>query len=204
MNEDLKKIHKRIIDISYRNKASHISSCLTASNIIYNIKQENDLFILSSGHAFLGLACVLEWKYGFDAEDLFLRHGTHPKRNIKDKVFFSTGSLGHGICASVGFALSNRNRDVYCLCSDGECGEPNIFSALKLVRNFKLNNFKVYFNINGFSAYDQIDYPYLSNILTTIWNQSNIRFTNLQDFPILDGIQGHYKVLSENEYKKLI
>src|SRR2546427_251920 len=59
-NKDLKK---RIIEISYKNKLSHIGSCLTAVDIIdeiYAIKKPNEKFILSSGHAGLALYCVIE------------------------------------------------------------------------------------------------------------------------------------------------
>ena len=48
------EIQKRIIDITYQEKLSHLSSCLSAWPIvheIYNEKREDQVFILSNGHA---------------------------------------------------------------------------------------------------------------------------------------------------------
>jgi len=71
-NKDLKK---RITNISYKKGLSHLGSVLTAVDIIkeiYDTKKEEDIFILSAGHAGLALYVVLEEKYGFDAEKYFL------------------------------------------------------------------------------------------------------------------------------------
>ena len=56
-------VEKRIIEISYREKISHLSSNLNAVNIIeeiYKNKQADEPFILSSGHAALAWYVVLE------------------------------------------------------------------------------------------------------------------------------------------------
>ena len=63
----LSELEKRILEISHKHKLSHISSCLTAVDLIDNIyknKREKDIFILSSGHSALALYVVLE-KYYF-------------------------------------------------------------------------------------------------------------------------------------------
>jgi transketolase len=205
MDKDLQQIHNKIIDISYKYKASHISSCLTASNIlreIYTKKKRDDAMILSSGHAFLALAAVLEWKYGYNAEELFLKHGTHPKRDISDRVYFSTGSLGTGICASLGFALADRTKDVYCLISDGECAEGSVWESLNFAREAKLDNLKVYVNMNGYTAYSEIDEIALGKRLMAFYDKINLRFTGVP-YECLQGLQGHYKVLTEAEYNEI-
>src|SRR5438874_161410 len=92
-------LHDRIIEISKKYKLSHLGSCLTAIDIIeeiYNEKQEDEKFVLSSGHAGLALYVVLE-KYGFDAEILLKHCGIHPKRMYGYGIDCSTGSLGHGL-----------------------------------------------------------------------------------------------------------
>ena len=59
-----KKLIKRIIDISYRAKEGHIASSLSVLDILYvlydKILQNNHHFILSKGHASLGLYTILE------------------------------------------------------------------------------------------------------------------------------------------------
>ena len=83
-------LEKRIIDITYKKKLTHLNGCLTAVQLIdniYKIKKEKDLFILSAGHTALALYVVLEKKYGFDAEKLQEQHGTHPNRDLKHKIY---------------------------------------------------------------------------------------------------------------------
>ena len=63
----MNKLERRIIDISYKRKLSHISSCLNAVGIIdkiYGVMKSKDKFVLSQGHSFLALAVVLEKRFG--------------------------------------------------------------------------------------------------------------------------------------------
>ena len=58
-----KELKKRILEISYKKKLSHLGSCLTAVDIIdeiFKIKKPDEKFVLSSGHAALALYVVLE------------------------------------------------------------------------------------------------------------------------------------------------
>src|SRR3990167_9557610 len=105
-NRDLRK---RIIDISYRHKLSHLGSCLTAVDIIdeiYGVKSIDERFVLSSGHAGLALYCVIEKHEGIDAEKIFEHHGVHPDRCVECHLYYSTGSLGQGLPAALGMALA--------------------------------------------------------------------------------------------------
>ena len=136
-------IEKRILTLSHKYKLSHVGSCLMASEIInatYKTRKPDEPFILSNGHAGLALYCVLEqWGLG-DAEELFLKHGVHPNRDMKAGIWASTGSLGHGIGIAVGMALSNRKRLVYVMISDGECAEGSLWEALRVAGEQKLEN----------------------------------------------------------------
>ena len=52
------ELQKRIVDITYQEKLSHLSSTLSALPIIeeiYNIKKDDEVFILSNGHAGWGI-----------------------------------------------------------------------------------------------------------------------------------------------------
>ena len=115
-------LKKRILDIAYKNKLSHLGSYLSSVEIIdeiYTNKHPDDIFILSSGHAALALYTVLEKHEGRDAEELFKKHGGHPHRDEENGLYCSTGSLGTGITIAVGRALANPKRKVHVLISDG-------------------------------------------------------------------------------------
>lgn len=169
-NKDLKR---RLIEISYKHKLSHLGSVLTAVDIIDEIfskKSYDEKFVLSSGHAGLALYVVLE-KYGkpipidndtwtlnpLDAEKIFNHHGVHPDYCEKCHIDCSSGSLGNGLSIAVGMALANRKRNVYCLISDGELAEGSIWEAFRIMGDYNLNNLKVFVNYNGWGAYQQID-----------------------------------------------
>lgn len=195
-------IENRILDISKRHGLSHLGSCLTAVKIIeeiYEEKQPQDRFVLSSGHAGLALYCVLEKYLQVDAEELFEKHGVHPNRNLENGIHCSTGSLGQGLPIALGMALSDRSKTVYCLISDGECAEGSIWEALKAKRDLKVDNLKIYVNCNGYSAYDAVDLEYLEKRLNSFCDVE-IRNTSqvLKKYPFLNGIDAHYCKVPEN------
>lgn len=205
-------LKKRIIEISYKDKLSHLSSCLTSVDIIkhiYDTKKDNEPFILSAGHAGLALYVVLEEKfkkYGLSAEELLTHCGIHPTRNdwstANNYIDCSTGSLGHGLPIAVGMALADRTRDVYCLISDGEIFEGSIIEGLRIAKEQELKNLKVYCNANGFSAYRKVP-------LFTVYNEIGkynveIVATTTADYDAITGIDGHYHVLTEEEYERTI
>ena len=202
----MNKLEKRVIDISYNNKIGHLSSNLNAVNIIdeiYKTKKEDEIFILSSGHAALALYCVIEKYKNISAEMLFDKHGIHPHRDVKNDLYCSTGSLGMGLTVACGYALSNRNKNVYCLISDGECGEGSIWEALRFIYEVNLDNLKVYVNVNGMIAYDFIDKEYLIRRLKSFLPEINIRETEPPELPGASGILTHYYVLKQEDYEKL-
>lgn len=204
-NKDLKR---RIIEISFQHKLSHLGSCLTAIDIIaeiFKIKKKNEKFILSCGHAGLALYVVLEKYEGLNAEKIWEHHGTHPDRCEKCHIDCSTGSLGNGLPIAVGMALQNRNKNVYCLISDGECSEGSIWEALRIAKEQGLANLKLYLNVNGFGAYKSIDRTGLERQIAEFWLYGVTNFCWTQcDFPFLKGLDAHYKVLNEQEYKQAI
>jgi transketolase len=186
-------LHHRILDISHRLGLSHLGSNLTAVDIIdeiYQVKEKEEPFILSSGHCGLALYVVLEKYYGFDAEWLFKRFGTHPERAEEYGIYCSTGSLGHGLPIAVGMALTDRERKVWCLISDGECTEGTIWEAANVIRKYQVYNLLVYLNWNGYSAYDKIDLQMISNVVN-IMPQIRVRETHVEEYG-LDGLSAHY------------
>lgn len=202
MNIKNKELKRRIIEISYKHKLAHLGSCLTAVDIIkeiYDTKGKDEKFILSSGHAGLALYVVLEEQGGRNAEEIFEHHGVHPDRCGECGISVSTGSLGQGLPIAVGMALSDRNKNVYCLISDGEFAEGSIFEALRISENLKLNNLHIYQNNNGYAAYQStIEYRGIFNLHFENINFHKILTTN--EFHFLNGLDAHYKVMNEEEY----
>jgi len=170
---------------------------------IYKIKKENEPFILSNGHAGLALYTVLEqWMKG-SAEELYLKHGIHPNRDLKDGIYASTGSLGHGIGLAVGMALADRKRTVYVMLSDGECAEGSVWEALRIAGEQRLENLRVVVLCNGYSAYGSVDVDLLGQRLEMFYPSLVIK-ANMFNYPeFLQGLQGHYVVMNEEQYKKL-
>lgn len=203
-NVDLKK---RIIELSYKYKLSHIGSCLSAVDIIegiYHEKDEDEKFVLSSGHAALALYVVIEKHEGIDAEKIFNHHGVHPDRCKECHLYCSTGSLGHGLPIALGMALANRDKVIYCLISDGECSEGSIWEALRIAKEQQVDNLFVYVNINGFGAYKEINSMQLSNQLEYM-SWATPKQANLLGLPKwLQGQEAHYLTMDKKRYKELL
>lgn len=202
----MNKIEKRVIDISYKHKLSHISSCLTSVNIIdkiYQVKKEHEPFILSNGHAALALYVILEEKEGKNAEQLYLKHGTHPNRDLDDGIYCTTGSLGMGISVAVGMAIADLTRNVYVLMSDGECSEGVVWESLMIAEKLQLKNLRITVVANGYGAYGKIDIDKLDNRLSEFYPMLVMRVNvfNLPDF--LQGVDGHYVKLDKEKYKEI-
>jgi len=192
----MNKLHDRIIEISKKHKLAHLGSNLTSVDIIneiYGIKEKDEPFILSMGHAGLALYVVLEKYYGLNAEDIFLDHGVHPERCLRCGIDCSTGSLGMGLPIAVGMALADRTKNVYCLISDGEAAEGTIWESANVIRKYKVDNLKLYLNYNGWSAYDSVEWWMIDNI-GQIFPSIDVRETDVEDYG-LRGLLAHYIVL---------
>lgn len=200
-------LKERILDIAYNNKLSHLGSHLSSVDIIdeiYSKMGKNDIFILSSGHAALALYVVLEKYYKYDAQKLFETFGGHPKYSPVFGLHCSTGSLGMGITVAVGRAVANKNITVHCLLSDGECAEGSVWEALRFIQEKKLKNIKIYVNINGYAAYDPVDKEYLIKRLKSFYDGVIIKETTVNQLPFLCGLNAHYKVMNEDDYKEVL
>lgn len=200
-------LKKRIAVIAYKNKLGHLGSYFSSVGIIdeiYSEMKEDDIFILSSGHAALALYVCLEKYKKQDAEALFLKHGGHPHRDEEAGIYCSTGSLGLGLCVALGRAIANPKRTVWVLISDGECAEGSIWEALKTIYEEGINNIKVYVNINGYAAYKEVDERYLVSRLTAFLPSIRIRYTSVEEYSFLKGLNAHYHVMNEDNYKEVL
>ena len=205
MKEDVVLL-RRLLDIAYEKQLHHLGSyfsCLGIIDNIYDQMDEDDIFILSNGHASVALYVVLEKYFGFDAENLLSELGEHPSRNELMKVHCSTGSLGMGITVAVGRALSNKNRQVYCVISDGECSEGSVWESLAFIEQNNIENIHIYVNANGWAAYDSVDLDYLEKRLKSFYSKIIFVKTSVERFG-LSGLSAHYDNLSEEQYLKAI
>lgn len=200
-------IERRVLKISYKNKSSHIGSCLMASepiNAIYAVKKHDEPFILSAGHMGLALFCVLEaWGFG-DAEELAKKYGTHPDRDMEHGIWASTGSLGHGIGIAVGMAIANKKRNVYVLLSDGECAEGSVWESLRIAGDLRLENLRVAVICNGYGAYGEIEVDILEKRLQLFYPTLIIKANTFNYPEWLQGQGAHYVTIdSEQKAKEL-
>lgn len=224
-----KYLRRRILEVSHEVHMSHIGSCLSAIdliNAVYALKKKDERFILSNGHAGVALYAVLEKKGILDKPTLKKLH-VHPDRNSELGIDVSTGSLGQGLPIAVGMALGNRKKRVFVLISDGECAEGSIWEALRIAEEEKLSNLYIIINANGWGAYDPISMPKLirrlkgfvsnvhladghnlSQILSLLRRKNTVgpnvivAKTDSDQLPFLKGLDAHYYVMTENDYKQ--
>jgi transketolase len=200
-------LERRIIDLSYKHKLSHIGSCLATVNTldkIYSIKKKDEPLILSNGHAGLALYVVLEKYEGHNAEELLEKHGVHPNRDMEHGIWCSTGSLGHGVAIGVGMAMADKDRIVYIVTSDGDCAEGSVWEALAIARKFQMENIRISLIANGYSAYDEVDITDLDNRINSFYPTLTVR-TNLYAYPDwLQGLRAHYHIMTEEQYMEVI
>lgn len=214
MSIENKELKSRIIDVSYKHNLSHLGSNLTAVDIINDIYEArapsqwkpgwDEKFVNDSGHSGLAQYVVLE-KFGYcEAEEMFLKHGVHPNADIDNGLYVSTGSLGMGIGISLGLALANREKNVYCLTSDGASNEGVFWESLRVAHEQKLSNLKVYLNANGFGAYEAISTAKLEKRIQAFGFPVDIRWTNMIGYPEwLQGLGGHYVTMDQTKYEEM-
>lgn len=197
---------RRLIDITYHEKLSHLSSTLSALPIIeeiYRERKDDEVFILSNGHAGLALYVVLEKYYNVDPVELLHKHGIHPGRDLENHLYCSTGSLGSGLPIAVGHALARPDKNVYCMISDGEAAEGSIWEALRFIEDHQVRNLHVYANINGMGAYDMVDPQQLSHRLRAFLPRINLRFSDPHKWSFAENLLTHYYVLKPEDYSEI-
>lgn len=166
------EVRKGIITGVHAAKAGHPGGSLSAADLFtylyfeeMNVDPKNpqdpdrDRFVLSKGHTAPGLYAALANKGYFPVEDLLtLRHiGSHlqghPCMQHTPGLDMSSGSLGQGISAAVGMALSAKLREksyrVYTLLGDGEIQEGQVWEAAMFAGARKLDNLVVVVDNNG-------------------------------------------------------
>ena len=174
------EVRKDIVTAVHAAKAGHPGGSLSAADLFTYLyfeemnvdpedpkKADRDRFVLSKGHTAPGLYSVLAERGYFPKEDLkTLRHlGSylqgHPDMKHIPGVDMSSGSLGQGISAAVGMALSaklsNESYRVYTLLGDGEIQEGQVWEAAMFAGFRKLDNLVVVVDNNGLQIDGKVD-----------------------------------------------
>jgi transketolase len=118
-----------------------------------------DRLILSCGHICPVLYAVLAESGYFPKEELMTlrklgsRLQGHPHNLALPGIENSSGPLAQGLSQAVGMAIAAKidhaQHRIYCICSDGEQNEGQVWEALMLAGKKKLNNLTVILDRNN-------------------------------------------------------
>lgn len=172
------KVRMGVVEGVFNAKSGHPGGSLSIADVLtylyfakLNVDPKNpkmpqrDRFVLSKGHCAPALYSVLAERGFFSKDELkSLRHTGaflqgHPDMKHIPGVDMTTGSLGQGISAACGMALSakisNDFYKVYAILGDGEIEEGQVWEAAMYASHNKLDNLVAIIDNNGL----QIDGP---------------------------------------------
>ena len=158
--------------------------------------EDRDRFVLSKGHTAPALYATLAECGFFPKEELVtLRHidsrlQGHPDMKNIPGVDMTTGSLGLGISAACGMALSGKvsGKDyrVYTMVGDGESEEGQVWEAAMFAAHYKLDNLVAVLDLNGLQIDGKITdvmnpTPHDEKFLAFGWNVITIDAHNFEE-----------------------
>lgn len=216
------EIRKGIVSGVHAAKAGHPGGSLSAADIFtylyfeeMNVDPKNpkdpdrDRFVLSKGHTAPGLYAALAEKGYFPKEDLLtLRHlGSylqgHPDMKHIPGVDMSSGSLGQGISAAVGMALSAKmdgaDYRVYTLLGDGEIQEGQVWEASMFAGFRKLDNLVVIVDNNGLQIDGSIEDVCSPYPIDKKFEAFNFHVINVADGNDFDQLEAAFKEARETK-----
>jgi transketolase len=175
--EDMaRRIRVAVIRTVNRVKVGHVGGPLSSADILAALYgrllrirpgephwPERDRFILSKGHSALGQYAAMALAGYFPLEEMFTfdqkgsRLQGHPDMNKLPGIDISTGSLGMGLSAGLGFALGARHMgsDVrtWVLLGDGECQEGQVWEAAHVAPRFGADSLIAIIDHNKFQQF---------------------------------------------------
>ena len=166
------KVRMGIIEGVYNAKAGHPGGSLSVADTLTYLymarmhvdpknpeMEDRDRLVLSKGHTAPALYSVLAQRGFFPVEELktLRKQGSrlqgHPSLGKCPGVDMSTGSLGQGVSAACGMALSgritNEHYKVYAILGDGESEEGQVWEAAMFAAHYKLDNLVAILDNNG-------------------------------------------------------
>jgi len=174
------QVRRASLEMVARAGSSHIGSVFSAVEIlaalygsVLDVRPDDpewpdrDRFILSKGHACAGLYAVLALRGFFPTsrlDEFYVDGGSlagHATHKGVPGVEVSTGSLGHGLALSVGFAAGAKRQGaswrVFTLLSDGECDEGSTWEAALLAPQLALDNLTTIVDFNQIQSLGRVE-----------------------------------------------
>ncbi len=207
LERDAARVRIGIIEGVHAAKAGHPGGALSCADVLtylythrMNADPKNpddpnrDRLVLSKGHSAPALYAVLALRGFFPEEELKTlrkigsRLQGHPVRGKIPGVDMSTGSLGQGISAACGMALSGKITcdpyKVYAILGDGELEEGEVWEAAMFAAHYQLDNLVAVVDNNGLQIDGKISevmspYPIDQKFEAFGWHVINI---NAHDF----------------------
>jgi transketolase len=165
-----------VIDTVARSKVGHIGGPLSQMDLLISLffeelridpgdphNADRDRFVLSKGHAAIGLYAVMALRGYLPVDELFTfdqgnsRLQGHPDMRLLPGLDASTGSLGQGLSVGVGMALAakrlGKDFHTWVLLGDGEIQEGMVWEAVHSARRFGLDNLTAILDHNGLQQY---------------------------------------------------
>lgn len=196
----LSPLAKRCVELLYKHKLSHVSSCLNTVDLLDEIETKRDDYdpvVLDNGHASVAHYVVLESRGYCDADEMIRKHGVHSSRDMKHRIWVSNGSLGQAATVALGLALADPERTVWLITSDGACMEGCMYEVFRIASN-RVPNLSIHIVFNGYGAYGEIIGRNLPSGNATEHHVGH-------DYPDwLKGLGGHYVVLNKEQYEELM
>ena len=176
-----RRIRSHALRMVARAGASHVGGALSMADILAALYERTegrlrvdptqpawesrDRFILSKGHACVGLYAAIALA-GFIAEDeleTYAQNGSRLMSHVSHKVpgvEFSTGSLGHGLSFGAGLALGAKRKQLpwrtVVLLSDGELNEGSNWEAILFAAHHRLDNLWAIIDFNKLQSLGRI------------------------------------------------
>lgn len=154
-----KSLRRETVKLMTENHGSHWGGSLSIIETLISlydvVLKPEDKFILSKGHTCFPWYLLLREK-GYNPKIL-----AHPDIDIKNGIYATTGSLGHGIPIGIGMAkarkLQNKSGEIYVLAGDGEAQEGTTWESLLKAPLWNLDNLVICFDFNGIQGSGKVN-----------------------------------------------
>ena len=143
------------------------------------IIKKQDKFVLSKSHASFPL-CILLREKGYKPSLT-----THLEIDVKNGIYCTTGSLGHGLPIATGMAFARKKNKIkgkiFVMISDGECQEGTTWESLLIATKHKLDNLVIIVDYNKIQALSKLTDALPLNNLVSKFKSFNCKCINVKD-----------------------